>query len=212
LLSHVINRIITWRGGVSQRPASRSLSRHQSADHGRKVALGAKRRPAADRIWSRASRRALVVFGLGLRTLAAQLLHAGTDHGKIVGSAGARGLGEHRLKTRQAGGTATDWKIMVNGASAVILPRSRCPRLIGRLVSPIRPVIPRASWNGSSAEARRCHRGRRLPPIRKVLPRRACSGRRLRCGQLSRFEPRGQPQLFSKRSTLFQIWPTGARL
>jgi hypothetical protein len=98
--------------------ALRPLPRHQAADHVLKVAPVGGRRPAADR-----SRGTPLALGR-LRPVSAQLLHAGADRVKILGSARARGSGAHCMESRQLGDTATDWKIMVNEARCVVLPRS----------------------------------------------------------------------------------------
>jgi hypothetical protein len=60
-------------------------------------------RPAADRVRPRAVGDASVVVRRRAGALATQLLHAGSDRCKIVGSSGTRGSGEHRSQTRKGG-------------------------------------------------------------------------------------------------------------
>jgi len=62
-----------------------------------------RRFTVADRVTSRAVGNPSVVVRRRTGALAPQLLHAGSDHRKIIGSAGTRGSGEHRSQTRKGG-------------------------------------------------------------------------------------------------------------
>jgi hypothetical protein len=112
-LPGIANRLRFWRP-LSEEPLTNSAREEPRAVT---VALGFQ----DTMIRPRTGHRTPLGSGHCLGALTAKFVHAGADRSKIVGGTGSRGLRKHRWKTRQTGGKATDWVIMVNEASCIVL-------------------------------------------------------------------------------------------